>query len=181
MSAVLNHSLKDLTLILHAVGYELRLLPHDQDNPFEQLVLELEEQIILQIYDPASVYVDANEYQALMGSQAELEQGLGGLVFYWQSDILLNRQRSLETYQLLAFLNQLLPLGYFDYHFDDSVIDFTYQLALESGLVQPELVAQILEKLNFFLPRLSSAIKSLHTTDVSLAETYEHALNQLKS
>lgn len=170
----MTQSLTDLTLILAAVGFETRILHRNEENPIEQSVVALD-QLELQLYDPTAVYAETPEYQALAGPA----EGLGALMFYWQSELILNRERSLDTYQLLAFLNQLLPLGNYDYNLDDSTISFRYALPLESGQADPELVAQILEKLSFYLTRMTPAIEMLHTTDATLADVLEYTLDQL--
>lgn len=167
--------LLSLTQALRLAEIDAQLLPRSDTHPLEQVLVDLGDALQFQLYLPESLYADSPDYQALLDPEAEFHS----LVFHWGLDLLLNRDRYLETYQLLAFFNQLLPLGAFDLNLNDSEIYFRYTLLYETAAPDPELVALVLDKLAFCLPPLAAGIVALHQSVATVAEVIEASLNRL--
>lgn len=165
--------LESLAQTLLRAEIDLQFVPQGyEDSTFDQIFIGLDENtdkeeldFVLQLFRP----------QEIMISQGQEELAKDGFPFdtltlHAPLEVLINRNRIHETYQMMAFFNQLLPMGNFDFNSFEGQMYYSYNLMSDQKTPDPLLVASAIDKLEYFIPLMGKKLMELHESEKTLVE-----------
>lgn len=157
-----------LQTVLTMLDYSCQLLPIHTDNPFEQILIALDEQIaadaeaqyVMQIFfaedamRATGLAIDADDTTATLQFMLELPVDCQGLP----------DARLLQTYAALNTLTQIMPIGHLGLNADKKIY-YRYALVGDSQNMNASLIADLIGMFSFFLNQFGPLLADFVTND----------------
>lgn len=162
--------------VLDRLGLPTLLIPVSVESPIEQLLVSIDEEapggedsrFVVQMFFAGDVAAAA---RAEAGVENEDDTAI--LQFMLSLGLVCPPERQHDLYRLLSVLNRILPVGALELT-EEEVVFVRYGLLAEnkSQITIPQ-VAEVLELLGFFVPRMLPSIAALLAGEQSLDQAIE--------